>query len=169
MNFLAVRLAIWLLNLIIFPLPVTLLPQSFALEVLERITLDAPARERMERHSVHSTELDWTERVLARLTDAEKKEVDPWYRDDLRIAWITTRWSQHGIPSWSLHGYATPYVAATWQVLHCHPDQVWPRILANREAKLGKLHQQIWGEASSPRKPVQSVKLGEVRRRNRTA
>jgi hypothetical protein len=54
-------------------------------------------------------------------------------------------------------------------VLNCHPDQVWPRILAQREAKLGKLHSQVWGVASSPRKPVQSVKLGEVRRRGQAA
>jgi hypothetical protein len=160
MNFLLVRLVLWFFTLAVCPIPVTIWPRSFEVEVLERITVSALPQERP---------LEVTERVLLHLENAEKKETDPWLRDDIRIAWITARWSQHGIPDWSLHGYASPYVAATWQVLNCHPDQVWPRILAQREAKLGKLHSQVWGVASSPRKPVQSVKLGEGRRRGQAA
>lgn len=165
MNFLLPRLLIWLVTLAAFPIPAALIPLSFQVEVLQRITVVALPQERASEQDGVSV----TERVLLHLEKAEKNEIDPWYRDDLRIAWITARWSQHGIPSWSLHGYATPHVAATWQVLNCHPDEVWPRILANREAKLGKLHSQVWGAASSPRKPVRSVGLDELRRRDPAA
>lgn len=156
------RFAFWFVTLALFPFPVsvTLWPRSFEVEVLERITVATlPLSLESERPGVERTD-----RILLYLEQAEKKEIDPWLRDDIRIAWITTRWSQHGIPSWSLHGYATPYVAATWQVLHCHPEQVWPRIVAQREAKLGALHEKVWGAASSPRKPVQSVRLRKTRR-----
>ena len=107
--------------------------------------------------------------MLLRLEQAEKKEIDPRYRDDIRIAWITAHWAQHGVPEWSLHRDTNPHVAATWQVLHCHPEQVWPRVIGAREAKLGKLHSQVWGVASSPRKPVQSVKLDATARKNSAA
>ena len=165
MNFLLVRLFIWLIALVAFPLPVTLLPHSFAVEVLQRITLAALPQERASEQDGVSA----TEGVLLYLEKAEKNEIDPWLRDDIRIAWITALWAQRGVPSWSLHAYATPYVAATWQVLHCHPDEVWPRIVAQRREKLGHLHDKVWGVASSPRKPVQSVKLGESRRRGQAA
>lgn len=166
MNYLAVRFVFWLVALAAFPIPASLLSQSFQVEVLQRITLAA-----LPLSPESESPLEWTDRVLVRLEEVEKKEIDPWYRDDIRIAWTTTHWSQHGVPSWSLHGYATPHVAATWQVLHCAPDQVWPRILAAREVKLGALHSQVWGEgASSPRKPVRSVGLAEYeRRRKKTA
>lgn len=161
MNFMLVRLVLWFVTLAIFPIPLPLLAQSFQVEVLQRITLAALPQERPG--------VEWTERVLLQLEKAEKTEIDPWLRDDIRIAWITTHWSQHGIPSWSLHGYATPHVAATFQVLHCHPDQVWPHIVAAREAKLGKLYSQVWGVSSSPRKPVRSVGLAELERRKKSA
>lgn len=161
MNFMLVRLVLWFVTLAIFPIPLPLLAQSFQVEVLQRITLAALPQERALEMS-----RELTERVLVRLEQAEKKEIDPWYRDDIRIAWITARWSQHGIPVWSLHGDATPHVAATYQVLHCHPEQVWPHIVAERKAKLGPLNETIWGTASSPRKPVQSVKLGAAARKN---
>ena len=160
MNFLAIRFVLWFFTLAVFPVPVTLWARSFHVEVLERITLAALPQERG---------VQVTERVLLHLEQAEKKEIDPWLRDDIRIAWITTRWSQRGIPSWSLHSYATPYVAATWQVLHCHPEQVWPNILASREAKLGPLHDQFWGPGSSPRKPVRSISLSEAAARKKAA
>jgi hypothetical protein len=88
-----------------------------------------------------------TERVLRHLAAAEAKESNPWLRDDLRISWITTKWAQSGVPDWSLHGDQPPYAAATWQVLHCRPDQVWPRIVASRKAKLGSEY-ALWYDAS---------------------
>lgn len=166
MNCFAVRLVLWLVTLAAFPIPATLIPRSFQVEVLQRITLAA-----LPLSPESESPLEWTDRVLVRLEASEKKEIDPWLRDDIRIAWITTHWSQRGVPSWSFHSYATPHVAATWQVLHCDPEEVWPRIVAGREVKLGALHSQVWGEgASSPRKPVRSVDLAEYeRRRKKTA
>jgi hypothetical protein len=158
MNCLLTRFALWLLALVLFPLPLNLYARSFEVEVLERITLAALPQER----ALIETEREQTERVLEYLEQAEKKEIDPWLRDDIRIAWITTQWSQHGVPDWSWHRDSPPYVAATYQVLHCRPEQVWPRIEAQRRAKLGVMYAEIYGGVS-PRKPVRSEK--RVRRR----
>ncbi len=157
MNFLAVRLVLWFVTLAMFPIPAALVPLSFQVEVLQRITFAAPPEGRPG--------VELTEKVLKHLEQSEKTEIDPWYRDDLRIAWITALWSQRGVPAWSLHANQPAYVAATWQVLHCHPDQVWPRILAAREGRLGKIHSQFFaGAPSSPRKPVRSVGIAELER-----
>jgi hypothetical protein len=151
MNFLFVRLLVWVITLAVFPIPATLLPRSFQVEVLQCISLDALPQER----ALVETEQERTERVLAYLENAGKKEIDPWLRDDIRIAWITAKWSQHGVPEWSWHRNSLPYVAATYQVLNCHPDEVWPRILAERKAKLGAAYEEVWGAPSVPKKPVQ--------------
>jgi hypothetical protein len=154
MNFFLLRLAVWLLGLVLFPLPVNLYARSFEVEVLERITCDALPQERP---------LEWTERVLAHLEQTEKTEIDPWLRDDLRIAWITVSWSQRGIPEWSWRRDSSPHVAATYQVLRCHPDEVWPNIEARRKAQLGAMYAEIWGAGSSPKKPVRSEKRVKCR------
>jgi hypothetical protein len=150
MNCLATRFVLWLVTLALFPVPVTLLPRSFELEVLQCITFDALPQER----PLIDAEQEWTERVLVYLESAEKKEIDPWLRDDYRIAWITAKWSQHGVPDWSWHRDSPPYVAATYQVLHCHPEEVWPRIVSQRKEKLGALYETVWSE----RKPMQRAK-----------
>jgi len=107
----------------------------------------------------------WTERVLLYLDGVQKKEIDPWLRDDIRIAWITIKWAGEGVPEWAWHREAGPYAAATFQVLGCLPDEVWPNIVATRRAKFGSLYATFWGaEISSPRKPVQSVKLKSSRK-----
>ena len=154
MNFLLVRLLVWFISLAVFPIPATVLSRSFQLEVLQRITLDALPQER----ALVETEQERTERVLAYLEQAGKKEIDPWLRDDIRIAWITAKWSQHGVPEWSWRKDSSAYVAATYQVLNCHPDEVWPRIVAARKAKLGAAYEEVWGAHSVPKKPVQSEK-----------
>jgi hypothetical protein len=159
MNCLVTRLVLWLVTLALFPVPVNLLGRSFQVEVLERITLNAPAaRECLELPCV---EVDLADRVLAYLEQEEKREIDPWLRDDIRIAWITTHWSQRGVPDWSWHRDSSPYVAATYQVLRCHPDQVWPNIVAQRKAQLSSAYEEVWGVTSPPKKPAQS-QLGEM-------
>src|ERR1700723_2574035 len=132
MNCLLTRFVLWLLTLAVFPIPATQVPRSFEIEVLQqRITLDALPQERP---------LEQTERVLAYLETTGKNEIDPWLRDDLRIAWITAKWSQHGVPEWAWHRYSPAHSAATYQVLNCLPDEVWPRILAKRKSQLGSLY-----------------------------
>jgi hypothetical protein len=104
------------------------------------------------------------------LEKAGNKETDQWLRDDLRIAWITVKWASEGVPEWAWHADRGAYAAATYQVLHCLPDEVWPHIVAERHAKLGSLYASIWGEeVSSPRKPVQSVPLKSAVRENPSA
>ena len=170
MNFLPLRLVLWFVTLAMFPIPLPLYGQSFQVEVLQRITFAAlPLSPESGRPGVELNGQELTEHVLLRLEQAEKSEIDPWYRDDLRIAWITVHWSQHGVPEWSWRRNSPPYVAATYQVLQCHPDEVWLRILKRREGQLGALHGKVWGVASSPRKPVQSVKLDAAARKNSAA
>ncbi len=70
------------------------------------------------------------ERVLVRLEATEKSEPDPWMRDDIRIAWITTLYASQG--------NRQPHIDAMYRVLGLHPDKVWPAILRNREVLLGR-------------------------------
>jgi hypothetical protein len=91
-----------------------------------------------------------TDRILAQLALAEAKEPCPWFRDDIRIAWITVLMASRG--------NTMPHVVATYQVLGLHPDKVWPAILARRAAVLGR------DAELSPRKPVQSVRPTERRK-----
>jgi hypothetical protein len=88
------------------------------------------------------------ERVLRRLEAAEKKEPDPWLRDDIRIAWITILYASRGNQQ--------PFVDATYQVLGLHPEKVWPAILARRAALLGadELMRDI--SQAPPKKPCTS-------------
>lgn len=162
MNFLLVRL-LWFVTLAALVL-------SFQIEVLESIEpaeIPASVRESVRLQTIPASavitavpalppgeceRVEWTERVLLRLEKAEKKEIDPWLRDDIRIAWITTRWSQNGVPDWSLHADQTPYAAATWQVLHCAPSEVWPRIVAARKTKLGSEYSRWYDANDNPQK-----------------
>jgi hypothetical protein len=146
------RLALWLaLQLAFFPLSGTSAALSFQLEVLGGTTVGA--------RPVESATLNPSEQVLVYLEQAEKKEIDPWLRDDIRIAWITTLEASRG--------NLQPFIDATYRVLGCHPDQVWPRIVARRKAMLGVHYDDFYGEGSSPKKPVQSVTLARERIRKR--
>lgn len=149
MNCFATRLILWVFTLAAFPIPWAIIPQSFQVEVLQRITLAALPQ---ERHSVNLSE-----RVLVCLEKAERAEIDPWLRDDIRIAWITTLYAARGNPQ--------PHVDATYRVLGIHPDQVWPHIVARRQAMLGSDYPKFFGGISSPRKPVRSMGLAEFERR----
>lgn len=151
------RLLLLAATFAVIPALVAFVPRSFQPEALQRITLPAALPQEPER-------VNLTERVLTHLEKAEKKEIDPWYRDDIRIAWITTLWAQNGVPDWSFHRQSPPHVAATYQVLGCHPDQVWARILAQRQAKLGDLYSPVF-EGLAKRKPVRSVTLAEFEQR----
>jgi hypothetical protein len=92
-----------------------------------------------------------THRILARLTDAEALEPDPWYRDDLRIARLTVAHAARGDAV-----LCGPHVLASYEVLGLHPEKVWPAIQARRKA-LGPLCDVA--DALPPKKPAQSVKL----------
>jgi hypothetical protein len=118
---LLIRIILWLLVFAVFPLSVTAATVSFNLEVLGRIPYaalppGAPC-------------VDVSERVLVYLEKCERKEFDPWMRDDIRIAWITVLEASRGNPQ--------PHIDATYKVLGIHPAKVWPAICARRAALLG--------------------------------
>lgn len=181
MNFLPVRLVLWLVTLAVFPIPANLIPYSFQVEVLGSIqpaaispSVTAPASlQNLHAFPVITAvpalppgeceRVEWTERVLAYLQKAEKKEIDPWLRDDYRIAWITTKWAQHGVPDWAWHRNAPPFTAATYQVLNCLPDEVWPRIVAKRKEKLGSEYARFY-DANDYRLPEVSPMIVAVKK-----
>lgn len=99
--------------------------------------------------------LDVSKRVVTRLVEAESKEPDAWFRDDYRIARVTVGLARRGNP--------IPHIEACYAVLGCHPEQVWPRIIARREALLARDYNKFFGGVSSPRKPARSVSLAEFR------
>lgn len=88
-------------------------------------------------------------RVLVRLISAEVREIDPWLRDDLRIARLTVAYAAHEDAV-----LCSPDVLASYIVLGLHPEKVWPAIQARRMA-LGPLEVSV----APPKKPAQAVKL----------
>ena len=108
-------------------------------------------------------------RILARLWQAEVCEPNPHFQADYRIASIAVLYAARAVPE--------PLACASYVVLGLHPAKVWPSIVAQRKARLGKHYPQFYDDAGnwkpdplldpwsgpssaqSPRKPVQSVKL----------
>jgi uncharacterized protein YbjT (DUF2867 family) len=106
-------------------------------------------------HREHvSAPASFTDRIVARLEQAELHESDAWYRDAIRIARLTVLYAAQGDPS--------PHFWATYQVLRTAPDQVWPATVARRKAMLGDYYESIFGAEIGvtlpPKKPVQSVR-----------
>lgn len=99
-----------------------------------------------------------TERILRRLQTSESKSTDPWQRDDYRISWITVKWAAYGIPEWNWCRVAGPHAAATYQVLHCLPAEVWPRRMARRSAILGADY-SLWYDDAGNLKPESAIHL----------
>jgi hypothetical protein len=97
-----------------------------------------------------------TERILARLERAERREPNPHLQADYRIAWITVLRASRG-ELW-------PHVTATYEVLGLHPEKVWPAIVARRKALLGPLYEAFYGVSLPPKKPPQSAEVGEWKR-----
>ena len=113
-----------------------------------------------------SAPASFTDRVVARLEQAELHESDAWYCDGIRIARLTVLYAAKGDPS--------PHFWATYNVLRTSPDQVWPAILARRKAMLGSYYAEIYGceEAATslpPKKPAQRVPMDKIRQRAKAA
>lgn len=119
-----VRILLWCLVFVAFPVSVTAASLSFKIEVLGCIPYAALPAERS---------MTLAERVLLRLEKAEQRESDVWLRDDIRIAWITVLEASRG--------NSQPHIDATYRVLGLHPDKVWQAILDRRAALLGRLEE----------------------------
>lgn len=145
---LLVRLAVWCLCSLLFPLSVTATVLSFHLEVLGRTTaLALPPGAHVED--------TLAERVLKHLEAAESHELDPWRRDDLRQSWISLSTFERG----RFRTFEDAFVAASYLMYGIHPDQVWPRIVKRRHAMLGAEYRDFFPEpAASPKKPCASVR-----------
>ena len=102
-----------------------------------------------------------TGRILARLERAEFLEPDPHLQTDYRIAWLTVLYASRGVED--------PHVQATAKILGVHPDRVWEKIEAQRRAKLGAEYDNFFGGASSPKKPVQSERSLDWKKRGSDA
>jgi hypothetical protein len=160
---LAVRLTLWLALLFCFPLPGSVVAYSFRVEVLGQVEpgqVVFPATAEGAA-SIEEPSVDFSDRTLVRLVEAEARETDAWFRDDYRIARVTVGLARKGSP--------IPHIEATYRVLGVHPDQVWPRIMARRHAILGADYEAFFGGQSSPKKPVGSVRLEDFERRKNAA
>lgn len=146
-----VRILLWAVVLALCPLSVTAARLSFKIEVLGCKTLGLGQKVEV------APRVTLAQRVLVRLEDAEKHEPDPWLRDDIRIAWITVLEADRGS--------SQPHIDATYRVLGCHPDAVFPNIVARRQTILGASYESFFPEASSPKKPVESVRDPRGRKR----
>lgn len=106
-----------------------------------------------------SASLELTGRVLLRLEQAERAEINPHFRDDIRIACITILYAARKEPS--------PFVRATYAVFGIHPDFVFAAITARRQAKLGAEYSQWYDAAGNLRadglnkKPPASVQTAK--------
>jgi hypothetical protein len=78
-------------------------------------------------------------RILDRLWEAERAEADIHLRSDYRQAWICV--------SLAVRGEAQPFVASSYRIYGTHPDDVWPKIMANRKARLGKEYSEWFDQA----------------------
>lgn len=83
-------------------------------------------------------------RILDRLWEAEKAEQDIHLRSDYRQAYICV--------SLASRGEAQPFVTSSYRIYGKHPDMIWPMILANRKAKLGKEFPD-WFDQAGNQKP----------------
>ena len=90
------------------------------------------------------TRITLHERIMARLIQAEAHESDPWLRQDYRQAWICVSLAERG--------NTEPFLVSSYQVYGTHPAKVWPKIQANRQAKLGK-ELRDWYDAAGNLKP----------------
>ena len=100
------------------------------------------------------------ERVLLRLEAAETHEANPHFQDDYRIAWITVLRASRN--------ERIPHITASYTVLGLHPDKVWTAIVERRKSLLGahyEAFEAFRGANLPPKKPVQSVRLGQERGR----
>lgn len=100
-------------------------------------------------------------RILAYLERAEDSELNPHFRDDYRISWITV--------SYAARGRMQPHVAATYVVLGLHPDRVWASIIERRKAMLGVFYEEFFGVSLPPKKPVQPENKNGAGLQSRTA
>lgn len=93
-----------------------------------------------------------SERVLARLVQSQAHEVNPHLQADYRQSWITVYYASLGNP--------IPFVEASYRIHGCHPDKLWPQIVANRKAMLGPDYDKWFdadGNLRPDKKPSQSI------------
>lgn len=170
MNCLAIRLGVWLLTLVLFPIPQQLWAHSLRVEVFgcyeNRTVLDArqsssaaacilPRALPPLASGARAITSNWSERIIVRLLWAESREPDAWYRDDYRIARVAVGLARRGS--------VDPLTEASYRVLGLHPDRVWPAIVARREVALGPMYEKFWGEKLPPKKPSSGVRTNGVR------
>lgn len=103
-----------------------------------------------------------SERILARLIQAEARESLVYYEDDYRQAFICVTLASRG--------NTIPFVVSSYQMYGLHPDKVYPAILARRKALLGPTGADITttqpSHVSAPasKKPSRSVRDEERKR-----
>lgn len=93
-------------------------------------------------------------RITRYLLLAEDEDLDLHRRTDYREARIVVALAAANDPQ--------PLVTASYRIFGVHPDKVWPHIVADRKAKLGREYSQWYDAAGNlrpdvPKKPAESV------------
>jgi len=83
-------------------------------------------------------------RVLSRLEDAERREDNLWFQQDVRQARTIVALVMKNDPQ--------PFVTSSYRIYACHPDFVWANIVTNRRAKLGDEY-DLWYDSSGMMRP----------------
>lgn len=86
-------------------------------------------------------------RILAYLFDSEAREVNPWLRDDIRVAAKTLKYA--------FEGESDPFRLAFVSYFGTHPEKAVP-YWQERAAKT-----EAWG---NPKKPVQAVEVEQAKK-----
>jgi hypothetical protein len=94
-----------------------------------------------------------SERVLARLIQAEAHEPDVWLRDDYRQAFI--------VVTLAARGDTMPFVVASYQMYGISPNKIWAARIAKRKAQLGEEYSKFYDENGCPILAQHSASLGQ--------
>lgn len=89
-------------------------------------------------------------RILDRLWEAECSESDIWFRQDYRQAFICVSLASRGEPQ--------SFITSSYRIYGSHPDKVWPKIMANRKARLGKEFLDWYDQAGNVKPEVPGKK-----------
>jgi len=93
-------------------------------------------------------------RVMARLEQQEayaRKET-PEFKEDIRQAWVTV--------SYAARGKQNPFAQASLTMYGILQDEVWPRIVAQRRAKLGRDYNLWYGSEDNLQPDPHNRRLG---------
>ena len=103
-----------------------------------------------------------SERILARLAQAQTHEQNVWLREDIAYAFT--------IVSFAGRGDLSPVQSACRLIFRCQPEQVWQNVMATRRLKLGPEFRTWFDQAGNLKPDVpKKSSLPQSSKKERTA